>query len=70
MEDAEEGLFFIPKIVTGLKLSPSTSEARRLLKQGGIKLNGEKVENDKIALQTGDIIQVGKRKFAKIIINK
>ncbi|GIM31362.1 tyrosine--tRNA ligase [Paraclostridium bifermentans] len=70
IEDAEEGLFFIPKIVTGLKLSPSTSEARRLLKQGGIKLNGEKVENDKIDLQTGDIIQVGKRKFAKIIINK
>ncbi|EQK44782.1 tyrosine--tRNA ligase [[Clostridium] bifermentans ATCC 638] len=70
MEEAEEGLFFIPKIVTGLKLSPSTSESRRLLKQGGIKLNGEKVENDKIALQTGDIIQVGKRKFAKIIINK
>lgn len=69
-EESEEGLFFIPKIVTGLKLSPSTSEARRLLKQGGIKLNGEKVENDKIALQTGDIIQVGKRKFAKIIINK
>ncbi|WP_419742101.1 tyrosine--tRNA ligase [Paraclostridium dentum] len=70
IEECEEGLFFIPKIVTGLKLSPSTSEARRLLKQGGIKLNGEKVENDKIALQTGDIIQVGKRKFAKIIINK
>lgn len=70
IEESEEGLFFIPKIVTGLKLSPSTSEARRLLKQGGIKLNGEKVENDKIALETGDIIQVGKRKFAKIIINK
>ncbi|KKY01882.1 MULTISPECIES: tyrosine--tRNA ligase [Paraclostridium] len=70
IEESEEGLFFIPKLVTGLKLSPSTSEARRLLKQGGIKLNGEKVENDKIALQTGDIIQVGKRKFAKIIINK
>lgn len=70
IEECEEGLFFIPKIVTGLKLSPSTSEARRLLKQGGIKLNGEKIENDKIALETGDIIQVGKRKFAKIIINK
>ncbi|MGL5650146.1 MAG: tyrosine--tRNA ligase [Paraclostridium sp.] len=70
IEESEEGLFFIPKLITGLKLSPSTSEARRLLKQGGIKLNGEKVENDKIALQTGDIIQVGKRKFAKLIINK
>lgn len=70
IEESEEGLFFIPKLVTGLKLSPSTSEARRLLKQGGIKLNGEKVENDKISLQNGDIIQVGKRKFAKLIINK
>ncbi|GAA0710643.1 tyrosine--tRNA ligase [Paraclostridium ghonii] len=70
IEESEEGLFFIPKLVTGLKLSPSTSEARRLLKQGGIKLNGEKVESDKISLQNGDIIQVGKRKFAKLIINK
>ncbi|WP_250673956.1 tyrosine--tRNA ligase [Paraclostridium ghonii] len=70
IEESEEDLFFIPKLVTGLKLSPSTSEARRLLKQGGIKLNGEKVENDKISLQNGDIIQVGKRKFAKLIINK
>ena len=68
--ESEEGLYFIPKLVAQLKLSPSTSEARRLLKQGGIKLNGEKVESDKIALQDGDILQVGKRKFAKLIIKK
>lgn len=70
IEDSEEGLFFIPKVVTALKLSPSTSEARRLLKQGGIKLNGEKLEVDKVALKDEDIIQVGKRKFAKLIIKK
>lgn len=70
MDEAEEGLFFIPKLVTTLKLAPSTSEARRLLKQGGIKLNGEKLESDKISLSDGDIIQVGKRKFAKLIIKK
>lgn len=70
IEDAEEGLFFIPKVVTSLKLLPSTSEARRLLKQGGIKLNGEKLEVDKVALKDEDIIQVGKRKFAKLIIKK
>ena len=68
--EAEEGLFFIPKLVTTLKLAPSTSEARRLLKQGGIKINGEKLESDKISLSDGDIIQVGKRKFAKLIIKK
>ncbi|GAA0863436.1 tyrosine--tRNA ligase [Paraclostridium tenue] len=70
IEDSEEGLFFIPKVVSALKLSPSTSEARRLLKQGGIKLNGEKLEVDKVALKDEDIIQVGKRKFAKLIIKK
>ncbi|MEG0180726.1 MAG: tyrosine--tRNA ligase [Peptostreptococcaceae bacterium] len=68
--EAEDGLFFIPKLVTTLKLAPSTSEARRLLKQGGIKVNGEKLEFDKISLSDGDIIQVGKRKFAKLIIKK
>ncbi|MGL5756139.1 MAG: tyrosine--tRNA ligase [Paraclostridium sp.] len=68
--EAEDGLFFIPKLVTTLKLAPSTSEARRLLKQGGIKVNGEKLESDKISLSDGDIIQVGKRKFAKLIIKK
>ncbi|CEP85574.1 tyrosine--tRNA ligase [Paraclostridium sordellii] len=70
MDDSEEGLFFIPKLVAILKLSPSTSEARRLLKQGGIKINSEKVENDKVEIKDGDIIQVGKRKFAKLIIKK
>ncbi|MGL5641805.1 MAG: tyrosine--tRNA ligase [Paraclostridium sp.] len=70
IDEAEEGLFFIPKLVTTLKLAPSTSEARRLLKQGGIKLNGEKIESDKISLSDEDIIQVGKRKFAKLIIKK
>lgn len=70
MDDSEEGLFFIPKLVATLKLSPSTSEARRLLKQGGIKINSEKVENDEVEIKDGDIIQVGKRKFAKLIIKK
>ncbi|OPJ56730.1 tyrosine--tRNA ligase [Alkalithermobacter paradoxus] len=62
----EDGLFFIPKLVVHIGLCPSTSEARRLFKQGGIKLNGEKIENEKVSLTEEDVIQVGKRKFAKI----
>lgn len=70
LEDSEDGIFFIPKLVTTLKLSPSTSEARRLIKQGGIKINGEKISEEKLSINDGDIIQVGKRKFAKLIFSK
>jgi tyrosyl-tRNA synthetase len=70
LNDSEDGIFFIPKLVTTLKLSPSTSEARRLIKQGGIKINGEKISEENLLINDGDIIQVGKRKFAKLIFSK
>ena len=70
LDNSENGVFFIPKLVAELKLSPSTSEARRLIKQGGIKINGEKISEEKILINDGDIIQVGKRKFAKLVLSK
>jgi tyrosyl-tRNA synthetase len=53
-------------------LTASTSEAIRMIKQGGVKLDGEKVENKSIKIMSGEtiILQVGKRKFAKISITK
>jgi tyrosyl-tRNA synthetase len=55
--------------MTSSKFAPSNSEARRLLNQGGVKINGEKVENfNEAALKNGDILQVGKKKFLKIIM--
>jgi tyrosyl-tRNA synthetase len=46
----------------------SVSEGNRLIKQGGIKINSEKVEDPKHEVSEGseDIYQVGKRKFLKI----
>mgnify|MGYP001477195479 CR=1 FL=1 len=46
----------------------STSEAARLIKQGGVKIDSEKVENPKLKIKKGSeaIDQVGKRKFLKI----
>lgn len=51
-------------------LTASTSEAIRMMKQGGIKLNGEKVEDKSIQIMRNEtiIIQVGKRKFAKVSV--
>lgn len=51
-------------------LTASTSEALRMIEQGAVKLDGEKVENKSTLIKRGEtvIVQVGKRKFAKAII--
>ena len=51
-------------------LTASTSEALRMIEQGAVKLDGQKVEDKSLKIQRGNtvIIQVGKRKFAKAII--
>jgi tyrosyl-tRNA synthetase len=51
-----------------IKLVNSKSEARRLIEGGGLKLNQIKVENwdQDLDIKSGDVIQAGKRKFAKI----
>ena len=49
-------------------LTASTSEAVRLIEQGGVKLNGEKVSDKahQLARGTQAVLQVGKRKFARV----
>jgi len=51
-------------------LVPSTSEANRMIKQGAVKIDGEKLENLKLAFHNDfeGVFQVGKRRFAKIKI--
>ena len=49
-------------------LADSKSQARRVLTQGGVKLNQEVVESPQITLKSGDILQVGKRRFKKVIL--
>jgi tyrosyl-tRNA synthetase len=49
-------------------MTSSTSEAMRLIKQGGVKIDSEKVLDPKKEIQKGSeaVYQVGKRKFLKI----
>lgn len=52
-------------------LTTSKKEAERLIKQGGIKINEEKITEDKIIeIKTEILVQVGKRKFKKIMFPK
>jgi len=62
-----EGDIWIAKALLDCNIEPSTSQARRDIKQGGVKINQEKVTDDKLQLTTGEyLLQVGKRKFAKL----
>jgi len=55
------------ELLSALGLTASKSEARRLLEQGGVKIDNEKWSLDKtVDVKSGLIIQAGKRKFAKI----
>ena len=58
----------IPQLLKKIGLVSSTSEAIRLIKGGGIKINGDKIVDTKFITSKGSgfTIQVGKRKFAKI----
>ena len=61
----------ILKIITDMKFAKSNRDARRLVEQGAVKVNEEKISLQKIIeLKNGDIIQCGKRNFVKIIIKQ
>jgi len=59
----------IANLLKEAQLCPSTSEAMRMVKGGAVKLNGEKIEDPRqvIAEKESFVLQVGKRKFARII---
>ena len=64
--EMEDGVW-ICKALVDAKIEPSTSQARRDIKQGGVRINQEKVSDDKLNLTIGEYtLQVGKRKFAKV----
>lgn len=67
VEIAKEAIW-IAKLLSELGLVSSSSEGRRMTKQGAVKIDGKKVIDEKIEIVPieGMIVQVGKRKFAKI----
>jgi tyrosyl-tRNA synthetase len=61
---------YIGKLMSGAELVASNSEVRRHGKQGGVKLNGEKIDNAEMDVEsTGEIIlQAGTRRFVRVFI--
>ena len=55
------------RLCAELKLAKSRSEANRLISQGAVTIDGEKVSNNIATVKSGSIIKVGKRRFARVI---
>lgn len=64
------GGYPIASLLKDLGLTVSTSEANRMIKQGGVRVDGARIEDQKQLIQAGATytLQVGKRKFAKATI--
>ena len=69
LRSSQEGLP-IPQVLKQAGLVPSVSEAARMIEQGGVKLDGEKVTDKALKLAPGTTVvaQVGKRRFARITL--
>jgi tyrosyl-tRNA synthetase len=67
--EIEDENLWLPKALLDSGLVPSTSQARRDITAGAVKINQEKTTDSKLNLTKGEyILSVGKRKFAKVII--
>lgn len=67
--EASSDNFDLAQIIVENKLVQSKSEMRRLSTQGGVKINGEKVTDlQSVAAQGELVVQIGKKKFIKIIV--
>lgn len=66
----DSGEIAIANLLKEAGLVASTSEAMRMIKQGAVKVEGEKISDNKlrVAIDTTAIYQVGKRKFAKVTV--
>jgi tyrosyl-tRNA synthetase len=66
--ELENGRIRVVRLLVLLGLQSSNGEARRSVEQGAVRINGERITDihAEAAPKDGDIVQVGKRKFAKV----
>jgi tyrosyl-tRNA synthetase len=67
---AKEGSLAIGNLLKDANLVNSTSDAMRMIKQGAVRIDGERIEDSKLVIQSGTqhIYQVGKRRFARVSV--
>jgi tyrosyl-tRNA synthetase len=67
--DVENATVYLPGIMAAYMGVPSASEGRRLIEQGGVKLDGEVVSDFVVPVEAvhGVVLQAGKRRFAVLL---
>lgn len=68
MNDSIKHLEDIIQLLIDDNFIQSKSEIRRLISQGGVQINGEKINEISAILNNGDVIKIGKKKFVKIVL--
>ena len=68
IELGEDGQVYLPAFLEAAGLTSSRSDARRLIDQGAVKIDGDKITTDTVeaADLRGKIVQVGKRRFVEV----
>lgn len=67
---APEGKLSIRNLLKEAELVKSTSDAIRMIKQGAVKIDGERIEDNKLEILSGEVhvFQVGKRRYARVTL--
>jgi tyrosyl-tRNA synthetase len=67
---AEDGQLGIASLLKNAGLVSSTSEAFRMIRQGAVRCDGERIEDRNLSIVPGNthVIQVGKRRFARVTV--
>ncbi|MCE5230414.1 tyrosine--tRNA ligase [bacterium] len=67
LDSAGAGKMALAKLIVAAGMAPSNSEARRLIEQGGVSLNGERAADPRAEIAAGEyLLKVGKRQFKRI----
>jgi len=69
LQAGEDGMP-IANVLKDAGLTSSTSDALRMIRQGAVRINGEKVSDSRLRLESGVscVCQVGKRRFARVLM--
>jgi tyrosyl-tRNA synthetase len=69
--DSEGGSLGIASVLKGAGLTGSTSEAFRMILQGAVRIDGERIVDRDMTVKAGctHVFQIGKRRFARITVN-
>ncbi len=70
LEVSGEGKVYLPKVLKEAGLVKSTSEARRLIKQGAVSMDGKKIREEEFSMPGGDsvVLKIGKRRYLRLLL--